>query len=1203
MSRSSKFHAFVASLSVASLVVIVVLLSLVTSSLSSFRFLSFVDAQCTTETELQFKLPAASDGIPSYISLPYGQGGTVYFETPAANPRPFPPIIVQTVESKSRKLEFTKEGSLVVCTASPPLRMGGSSVEINRGEALFDSLTILELLRADYAGEYTLNFTMTDKNTGRVYTIQSPKLSMVPRSDSPVAIRFRNSGFFTRKSSEDIPVNVPIPTWWIELVGRTGYAVPATQGATKYSVRLKPQFGSIVPDKQFDGAESIEFAGVAYVPPSDPVQHDNVSDSGVVFDFECNLGGAIGVVTLSTGTLTLVEDISRNRFIQLDPLTSYIRYENEGGTAVLGVPMPAIVIKLYTSQMGFDGSNTGLVILARSAQTTELKGAEALVIRGVATFADLTFVNFAPRSASITFSTILPSGRTGELFSGAIFVTDSAIKASRIRFADTSEISEQNAAYAIPAAPTGTSNQFKITLPTVRVLFVDSANRYDLTADRIELELSIDPPTYVFTETGTNKMTAVSDYGTVVWDKKAVTANAASNTTFSIRIADKTGIRSTLVSSKVTILDSTLSVAAQLGSCVSNAGNCSLKLKFLGTYGTRSSAVYAEDIAIFTTAGSTMPKIVVCLTDWFGPVYNQNRNIDITSSTFRVKAYTSDPNNEKVLDVSGVYGRFQNGLYIFECLRINAATGLVRINFVAETSGGLVFEGLGRPRTGFTTVLSSPISGYAVRFASSSLLQYGGQRTSGIVGVALPPIVLEVVDSQNQLDAADASVTVVATTSTGDTSSPVTAQKGLISFPLVQFLTASENPTITFTVTKSNNPVSGQSLASGGVQLTTLVIPFYEVAFDSDRNTQSQITSQFQSKSDITAWGEIRSILVIRDSAHETIQSLGSYVGAIQVDVMSDDADIGTPVAATFLPTCANRNYPCVDIRTRINGVRPNVGVPDGGPVYLKYRVRSGPALLVGQQLVAGPLSVAGTGASCGGAGGGSSAVVAEFNQSKSIFDTRVDSISADIAKALGVEAARVSIDRTTAKQVIRTDFVNLAEHLVTKVHISFLDPLPTSTIRKSRSDLQSEFLQVRPQCDLASLRLWAVYNLLQEKDCNPQLFLDGIQAAKTCTRSGAKPMCECYENGVVRDHGAVCANDPTLATDLVTMCTEIRSTCEDSGIQNLCSSVLTPKKSSMVWAWATLGAIGGLGIAGFVAFKKYQAKKKQKSGKKGLGK
>lgn len=1179
------------------------------STLSSSWFaISSVDAQCTAQTEIQFKSPNAKDGVPSYIALPNGQGPIVYFENPTIpGARSFPPIIIQTVYSVGKALEFTKEGSLVVCTSDPPLRMGGSSVEINRGEALFDSLTILEALRTTPGLVYTLNFTLTDKNFGTVYTIQSPQLAIFDRTETPVSIRFRNSGFLTRAGiSKEIPVNVSLPTWWIELVGRTGYSVAATQGSKKWNVTMKANFGTILPaGKTFDGADSIEFSGVTYVPPTDAVQLKSVTDNGAIFTFSCIIGGSYGTPTVATGGLTFQLEVTRNSFIEFDPLKSYIRYENDGGTAVLGIAMPSIIINLYTSQMGFDASNTGLVIQARSSQAS-LTGSEALVIRGIATFADLTFTQFAPRSATITFTTTLPSGATGQLFSGAIMVTDSAIKASRLRFADDSAISEQNAPYALPATPSATLGVFKLTMPTVRVLFVDSANRFDLTADKISLQLSLDPPTFIFDSTGTNTLAKTSDYGCAVWDNLAITATTSSNTTFSVRITDPTGIRTTLVSSKLTILDSTLSVASRLNDCYTDSGFCPLNLNFLGTYGSRTSAVYATDVSIFTTVGSTMPKIVLALEDWFGPVYNQNRNIDITKDSFTVKAYTADPNNEKILDTSGVYGRFQNGLYIFECLRISTATGLVRINFLAQTSNGLVFEGLGRPRTGFTTVLSSPLSGYAVRFASNSLLQYGVQTTSAIVGVALPPIVLEVVDSQNQVDSADASVTVVATTSTGETSAPVTASKGLISFPLVQFLDSAENPTITFTVASSNNPVGGQTLASGKIRLTTLVIPFYEIAFDNGRDTLSQITSPFQTKTDFTSWGEVRAILVLRDSAHETAQDLDIYVGNKSIDVVvsSDDASISStsPTTVSFSPTCANRGYPCVDIRTVITGARTDLGVPSSGPVYLKYRVKSGPALLVGKVLVAGPLSI-GTGSSCTGSGG-SSALVAEFIASKTAFDLSIDTYSNQIAKALGVEPARVFINQNTSRQVVRTGFTDpLRDYTVTKVHISFLDPLATSTIRKSRADLQNEFLQVRPKCDLPELKLWAVYQLAQEKDCNPQSFIDGITAAVQCTRSGLKPQCDCYENGVVKDWGSVCANDQTLQPTLVTMCQEIRATCEASGIQALCSGVLVPKTSSMVWAWATLGAIGGVGIAGFLAYKRYQLKRgkgaKQKIGAK----
>ena len=1149
--------------------------------------------QCNINTELQFKPKAAQDGTPSYIFQAGLSGPTVFYENPRLRGRALPPVIIQAVDAAgTRPLDLTKDGSLVICTADPPLRMGGSSVELNRGVALFDSLSILEETRPGL--NYSLTFSMTT-STGATYSVQSPRVVMVTRDDTTVrSIRFKNFGYFIRQGvSKAIPVNVTLPPWWIECIGRTGYPVPATGT----SIRLRPRgnLGTIVPNTLFTGADSVEFSNVAYYPPTNLLQYNDVVANGIVFDFVALIAGSPAV---DTGSLSIVQEISRNRFMAFDRVNSFIRYDNEGATAVLNIFMPPIIIQLFTSQLGPDASNTGIVILATSAQAS-LSGAEALVIRGVATFTDLTFVDFAPRSAVITFSTVLPDGTPAKLYSGAISVTDSAIKASHVRFQSDSRVSDVASPYAVPATPCATCHAggpgLIFTLPTVRVFFVDSADRYDLTAhyardasptaQRIELMLQLDPPDPVFSFVTPSDALRRPDYGTVVWDNVRITTSQASNSTFSLRVFDPSLIRKTLVSSKLLLLDEGASVASQLNALCTFTQYCPLRLQFANEFGTRSSSVPEPDVPLFTTAGSPMPRIVLSLVDAFGPI--SERVTDITAANApRVIAYTVDPDAEPSSGLETAsdanIGSFRNGEYVFECLRLKSATGLVRINFVAmsRTTSGLIYEGLGRLRTGFTTVLASPLAGYGVRFASAGLLQYAGQRTSGVVGVALRPIVLEVVNSQNQHDTTDSTVEVRAATSTGEVSPTVVAQKGLINFTLVQFLTGSENPTVTFTVLSSSNPLPGQTLKSGPVLLSTLPIPLYEMTFDDSRGSLSMVRSPFQAV-EVPTWNAapITVVLVVRDSAHETEPDLGGY--PVVVDVFSYDANI--PRTSYAFPPNVNS----LTINTVIPGVRP--GNPIGGPVYLRFRVAQGPALLVGRTLVAGPIQLAGTGASCGGGGGTQSEVIAEFRETQAALSAALPTKSSQIAQALGVEPARVII--TPKSQVVRTGHLDLRTYAVSKASVAFLDPLRTSTIRKSRSDLAQEFLQIRPACDLPELKLWNVYSTELDRDCDQPAFITGIAIAKQCTRKGVLPMCECYENGVIREQGTQCADVPALLPALVGMCMEIQSSCQQSGIQTVCSGALLPKRSNMIWAWSTLGAIGFASITGYILYKRRDAK------------
>ena len=86
-----------------------------------------------------------------------------------------------------------------------------------------------------------------------------------------------------------------------------------------------------------------------------------------------------------------------------------------------------------------------------------------------------------------------------------------------------------------------------------------------------------------------------------------------------------------------------------------------------------------------------------------------------------------------------------------------------------------------------------------------------------------------------------------------------------------------------------------------------------------------------------------------------------------------------------------------------------NANVPAGGPVYLEYRVVAGPALLLGTTLVAGPITLRGTSASCGGGGGGTSAVIAEFRIPLDEFKQQVVPIAGQIAKIAGARVVGIA--------------------------------------------------------------------------------------------------------------------------------------------------------------------------------------------------
>ena len=423
-----------------------------------------LDAQlCGVAPTFQFKRVADRAGDPSFIT---STGQTV----PYTKDLNLPPVIVQ-LSTGANSFDYSLDGRLVVATLVPALRLGGYSVELNKGEAIFDALNIQELP----GGTPSQMIFTVEAADGTTYTLRTGNLEHVPASAhaAPHTVMFKNSGFFTRAGlGREAPVApAPVPPFGLQVLNRVGYPITVVQP----TVTVTATDATVSPTTYSTTA----ITGLQITP----------TGNLPTLTFQVSLNGGAFTGSVSTGALQLVTTTQRNKFMLFDEDRSFIPRENQGNTAVLGTPMPVIVINIYDSAMAKDATNTGLIITASTPQGT-LSGAEALVVRGVATFKELVFTGSPPRSAVITFTAgtqaALPvAGST--LLSGSLSVTSTAIKAKHLSFSYTSSANAQTA-LAIATGPTG---GFEIPPVTVNVL--DSGYSFDPTAMDFRLRATVDP--------------------------------------------------------------------------------------------------------------------------------------------------------------------------------------------------------------------------------------------------------------------------------------------------------------------------------------------------------------------------------------------------------------------------------------------------------------------------------------------------------------------------------------------------------------------------------------------------------------------------------------------------------------------------------------------------------------------------------------
>jgi hypothetical protein len=603
-----------------------------------------------------------------------------------------------------------------------------------------------------------------------------------------------------------------------------------------------------------------------------------------------------------------------------------------------------------------------------------------------------------------------------------------------------------------------------------------------------------------------------------------------------------------------------------------------------------SSHIYAVGQPISAALGLALPTVRVEFWDNFGITTDQ---AGLSSSNVPVViAYTGDTwNEEKYLDTTNdaTVGTWSNGHYVFSCLRFIARPNkLVTIKFGAFNVSNTL-QPLGAftvLESGFVSVTGAAVANYNLRFApTSSLIQYPLQTASAVVGVALPAIRIELVDSSNVADTSDTG-TVIAAMATSGELDPAGAQavvvNGVATFTNLKFAVMGSDPALVFTATQTINPVEGRSIATGAFFLSTVPVSPYRIAFNTVVDANNMVTSEFTTlffSSYTTA--TVAASIVILDSAHQRVTSLDSTTISVETD--SDEALLDGGFL-DFDTTTATAN-----ISLQIRGY--NSGYEAGTPIFLSVKVTAGPALLQGQSLVIGPVLIeavqsAASQDSCA-ANLVAPIVVAEYRLGLDVFNANQATIVSDLATALGIETSRVSFLST--RSITRRAYDGTGKWTGTAVQITFGNPTSTSATKLSSAQLAASLVEIRADCtstgaaasNLGTVaKIESAYMLADLAKCDVDAFRSALADARACAAAGVIPACQCYSSGVISQYGWPCLETSGTAASLVSdMCGSV-TTCSDADTFAVCEGSVDASGQNIVWVWVVIALAAAAAMA-----------------------
>eukprot|EP00658_Telonema_sp_P-2_P074389 TRINITY_DN635_c0_g1_i7.p1 TRINITY_DN635_c0_g1~~TRINITY_DN635_c0_g1_i7.p1 ORF type:complete len:881 (-),score=96.83 TRINITY_DN635_c0_g1_i7:280-2922(-) len=860
--------------------------------------------------------------------------------------------------------------------------------------------------------------------------------------------------------------------------------------------------------------------------------------------------------------------------------SGYITEENMGNTAVLNLAMPTISIMVVSSVLTADVSNSGLIIRATSDQGT-LVGSEAVVERGRADFKKLTFVGSAPNSAVITF-TAGPQGGLPvsgfQLVSGAISVAVTPVKAKFLSFAQSSFVQ----ASTTKTVQMDSSRSFVI--PSIIVLLKDSAFQIDSSASDIPLVLFIEPAGQINTDQGS----ATIVNGIAAFTDVAFTDGTV-GLTFTISVTDPTGSRDPIRSATITLADSKSTEAAQRQLQLSTyciTANPITPCEYSLVFGQNPlSLISAAGQSFFTTVGAFIPEIRIILYDRFGPV----DSID-TSIVPSLIAYTGDdPNSESLLVAGSNIGYWRDQYYVFTCLQFSESpAGLVTLKFapVLATDSSKRYTAMNTLETGFVTVAASTTTSFGLRFAQSgSLFIHAGQTTSAVVNIALPTIVIEVIDSLYQFDdEAGGGMVISVETSTGTLDKDGSRElvvAGKATFSTLKFTSIADSPILTFRAQQSTTDANGKTISSGAISLTTLPVSTSEISFVETANSYNNVTRIFQTFSfDSLASASVLASVTIRDSAHQVEIP---PEGTVEIDIQCEEAILQTGIPGTITPlTSAVTNFSTTFISFR-RGY-------EGAPIYLKYIVTSSSnPLLINTYLTVGPITIRSTEET------GtcvrrivSPRVVAQFRSSVDAFLAIENTMRASLSYLVGIDTSRLLINEV--ERTVGVDYASVSTWVGCKVTIEFLDPTATSANQRSPQELAAVFVTLRPSCmgPINGLTLDSVFYAADDQSCDAASYYAALNLSQTCDATGINPTCQCYDENLVEPLGSLCAvDDSGFKENFVELCNGPLLECKEATILAVCMDVIDVSNATYYWIFAIVVGVLLIGLAVFVLYKK----------------
>eukprot|EP00744_Colponema_vietnamica_P010557 GILI01014908.1.p1 GENE.GILI01014908.1~~GILI01014908.1.p1 ORF type:complete len:723 (+),score=113.53 GILI01014908.1:316-2169(+) len=602
--------------------------------------------------------------------------------------------------------------------------------------------------------------------------------------------------------------------------------------------------------------------------------------------------------------------------------------------------------------------------------------------------------------------------------------------------------------------------------------------------------------------------------------------------------------------------------------------------------------ISAQGQTLFATLGEFIPEIHIVLKDVFGDVDSIDSSIVPT-----LVAYTGDdPLNEQSLVTTGDanIGKWRDKYYVFTCLRFSERpSGLVNLKFAAMTNTSVLYQAINVLETGYVTVAEDTTAVYGLRFAkSSSLILYNNQPTTAVINIALPQIIVEVIDSIYQFDSTANGIVIVATTSTGtlDTDgSTAVVSAGVAIFTTLKFTTIADNPTLTFRAQKTTTAVAGKTVQTGAISITQLPTASSQIAFSTQLSATNNFTEQYQSLTfDTLSEAVIYASVTVRDSSHQFSET---FADEISIEVRCDEATLQTSSSITIGGT-TGAVY--ANFTTRFISYN-NAYL--GAPIFLKYVVESSTnSLLVGKTLVAGPITIR----SVSEAGTctrqiSSPQVVAFFSGTVGSFEAQQAAMTSSLSYLMNIEASRLKIQSVTAATGM--DLASVTKWAGVRVLIEFDSPTTASVNQKEPAQLANEFVSLRPMClePINGFSLRDVYYAADEASCDSSSFNQALNDTRTCLNAGITPSCQCYDEYLFSPVGSACANSAQYSNFFSSLCNNDALECKEAAVLNICMDVIDNSNMAYWWIFGLVGGLVVIAVILFILYKKgYICKSKQ---------